>query len=266
VGSVELEQVREWLAPALGREPLEINIVGDVDPQEVVQQVALIFGGGQRQAVEVSPPLALVFPAGQQRTLSALSSTDKAMLAVAWKTDDFWEIGRTRRLNLLAAVLDDRLRVQIREDLGATYAPQVVSQPSRAHDGFGLMKSSLIVAPQQAEPLAKVIKATAANLGSKGVSEDELHRALEPTLTSIKDIKRNNRYWLESVLNLSGRHPQQLQWPLTILEDFTAIKADELTALARQYLAPEQAATVIVSPKAVGDTGAERVERPQAKD
>jgi zinc protease len=266
VGSVELEQVRAWLAPALGREPLEINIVGDVEPQEVVRQVTLVFGGGQRQTAEMSQPPTAVFPAGQQRTLSALSSTDKAMLAVAWKTDDFWEIGRTRRLNLLAAVLDDRLRVQIREDLGATYAPQVVSQPSRAHDGFGLMKSSLIVAPQQAEPLAKVIKATAANLGSKGVSEDELHRALEPTLTSIKDIRRNNRYWLESVLNLSGRHPQQLQWPLSILEDFAAIKAEELTALARQYLAPEQAATVIVSPDAVGNTGAERAERPQVKD
>lgn len=250
---IELGQIREWLAPALSREPLEINIVGDVDPQEVVQQVALVFGGGQRVAAEVPSPVAPVFPAGQQRILSALSSTDKAMLAVAWKTNDFWEIGRTRRLNLLAAVLDDRLRVQIREDLGATYAPQVVSQPSRAYAGFGLMKSSLIVAPQQAESLAKVIKEAAANLGHKGVSEDELRRALEPTLTSIKDIKRNNRYWLESVLNLSGRHPQQLQWPQSIFEDFAAIKAEELTALARQYLAPELAATVIVSPKSANN-------------
>jgi zinc protease len=80
------------------------------------------------------------------------------------------------------------------------------------------------------------------------VSEDELRRALEPTLTAIKDIKRNNRYWLESVLNLSGRHPLQLQWPLTITESFAAIKAEELTALARRYLAAEQAATVIVRP------------------
>ena len=245
---------------------MEINIVGDIDPQEVVRQVALVFGGGQRQAGAASPPPAAVFPAGQQRNLSAHSSTDKAMLAVAWKTSDFWEIGRTRRLNLLAAVLDDRLRVQIREELGATYAPQVVSQPSRANDGFGLMKSSLIVAPQQAEPLAKVIKETAVNLGSKGVSEDELHRALEPTLTSIKDIKRNNRYWLEAVLNLSGRHPQQLQWPLSILEDFAAIKAEELTALARQYLATELAATVIVSPKTANNAATERADRPQDKD
>jgi zinc protease len=116
------------------------------------------------------------------------------------------------------------------------------------------MKSSLIVAPEQAEPLANVIKEVAAILATKGVSEDELKRALEPTLTSIKDIKRNNRYWMESVLHLSGRHPQQLQWPLSILEGFAAIKAEELTLLARQYLVPEQAATVIVGPKRVDNS------------
>jgi zinc protease len=176
------------------------------------------------------------------------SSVDKAFLTVAWKTSDFWDIARTRRLNLLAAVLDDRLRVKIREELGATYSPRVISQPSRAHAGFGLMKGSLIVAPEQAEFLAKVIKEVAGSLGAKGVSEDELHRALEPTLTSIKDIKRNNRYWMESVLNLSGRHPQQLRWPLSISEGFAEIKAEDLTALAQQYLVPDQAATVIVSP------------------
>jgi zinc protease len=251
VEKIELAQVKEWLAPVFAREPLEINVVGDIDPQEAARLVARYFGDAQRVQEEAAPAQPVVFPAGAFLRLHAASSIDKALLTVAWKTNDFWDIGRTRRLNLLAAVFDDRLRVQIREELGATYAPQVISQPSRGHAGFGLLKSSLIVAPEQAEPLAKVIREVAGNLGVKGVNEDELRRALEPTLTSIKDIKRNNRYWMESVLNLSSRHPQQLQWPLSILEGFAAIKAEELTALARQYLAPEQAATVIVGPTSV---------------
>jgi zinc protease len=189
-----------------------------------------------------------VFPAGREQRFSVPSSIDKALLIVAWGTSDFWDIDRTRRLNLLAAVLDDRLRIKIREELGATYSPRVTSQPSRGQEGFGLLQSTLVVAPDQAAPLARVIRETAASLGSKGVGEDELRRALEPILTSIRDIKRNNRYWMESVLNLSSRHPQQLQWPLSIIEGFAAIKAEELTALAKRYLQPELAATVIVSP------------------
>jgi zinc protease len=138
--------------------------------------------------------------------------------------------------------------VKIREELGATYSPHVSSQPSRAHAGFGLLTGSLTVAPDQAEALAKVIKGVAADLGRKGVTQDELIRALEPTLTSIKDVKRNNRYWLEAVLNLSSRHPQQLIWPLSISEGFAEIKAEELTALAARYLQESLGATVIVAP------------------
>ncbi|MCL2458085.1 MAG: insulinase family protein [Desulfobulbus sp.] len=250
VEKIDLAQISRWLTTVFAQEPLEINVVGDVDPVEVIQLVRKYFGASMRQAPEARPPQPIVFPAGEQRHLRAASTIDRALLIVAWQTDDFWDIDRTRRLNLLASVFDDRLRVKIREELGATYSPQVTSQPSRASIGFGLMKSSLIVAPDQAESLARAIKAVAAGLADKGISEDELHRALSPTLTSIKDIKRNNRYWLESVLDLSSRHPQQLQWPLTILEGFAAIRADQLTELAKQYLAPERAATVIVSPMA----------------
>lgn len=248
VEQVRLDQVSGWLAPAFIGEPLEINIVGDVDPQEVVQLVSKYFGSEERQEKERPDNVPIAFPAGEQRRLTVGSSIDKALLTVAWKTSDFWDIGRTRRLNLLATVLDDRLRIKIREELGATYSPQVFSQPSRAHLGFGLLEARLTVAPEQAEALARVIKKVAAALGEKGVSRDELQRALEPTMTSIKDIKRNNRYWLEAVLNLCSRHPQQLDWPLTISEGFAAITAEELTALARQYLREHQAATVIVTP------------------
>ena len=251
VEKIDLTQVSQWLAAAFSKEVLEINVVGDVDPTQVVRLVRKYFGAEQRHAVDAGPVRQIVFPSGEQRRLQAASSIDRALLVVAWQTSDFWDIGRTRRLNLLASVFDDRLRVKIREELGATYSPQVVSQPSRISAGFGLLKGALIVAPDQAESLAKAIKAVAADLVGKGISEDELRRALEPTLTSIRDIRRNNRYWMESVLNLSSRHPQQLQWPLTILEEFAAIRAEELTGLARQYLAPERAATVMVGPAAV---------------
>lgn len=260
IAKIGLEQIRAWLRPALSGAPLEINIVGDIDPKVALELVGRYFGHEDRQVSATVPVPIPDFPAGREQRLAVASSIKKTMLTVAWKTSDFWDIDRTRRLNLLAAILDDRLRVKIREELGATYSPQVVSLPSRGHTGFGLMRSSLIVAPDQAESLAGVIRDVAGSLAEKGVSEDELHRALEPTLTSIKDIKRNNRYWMESVLNLSSRHPQQLQWPMTIMEGFAAIKADELSDLARQYLTPEQAATVIVSPVETEEEPAPAVE------
>ncbi len=246
---IELDQVSGWLRPMFAGAPLEIDIVGDIDPAVARGLVGKYFGDEHRQQQDSIPEAGLVFPAGQQRQLSVNSAIDKALLTVAWQTSDFWDIGKTRRLNVLAAVLDDRLRVKIREELGATYSPQVVSQPSRIRPGFGLLQGRLTVAPEQAESIAEIIKGVAADLGKRGVQEEELKRALEPTLTSIRDYKRTNRYWLEAVLGLSSRHPQQLAWPETISEDFAAIQAGELTELARQYLGEDKAATLIVRPE-----------------
>ncbi len=248
VARIELAQIASWLHPVLAGAELEINLVGDFDPLKAEQLVALYFAGGQRKPVEEPEVRPLVFPVGQERRLSVPSSIDKALLAVAWRTADFWDISRTRRLNLLAAVVDDRLRLTIREELGATYSPQVFSLPSRIRPNFGLLQGRLTVDPAQAKTLAQVIKQTAADLGVRGVSQDELHRAKEPVLTSIRDARRTNRYWLEAVLNQSSRHPQQLQWPLTMEADFAAITAEELTALAARYLRAEQAAVVLVAP------------------
>lgn len=243
-----LEQIAAWLEPVFAQESIEINVVGDIDPKEVARLVGSYFGGEQRTSQKVQPAQPLVFPSGGQHRLPLDSSTDKALVTVAWATGDFWDISAARRLNILASVLNDRLRVEIRQVLGATYSPRVFSRPSRVHAGFGLMISSLTAAPDQAELLAAKIREIASGLAFEGVTEEELHRALEPTLTSIRDMQRTNRYWLESVLNLSHRHPQQLQWPLTIREDFTAITAADVTALAKRYLHEKLAATVIVTP------------------
>lgn len=251
ISQVGLNQIRNWLTPVFAKAPLEINVVGDIDPQEALRVLSRVFGHETREAGQdhaVQPPR---FPAGQEKRISVASTINKSMLMVAWKTGDFWDIGRTRRLNLLASIVEDRLRVKIRQELGATYSPEVVSMPSRGVAGFGLLQSFLVVAPDQAQTLSQAIKKVAIELGTQGVTQDELHRALEPTLTSIKDLKRSNRYWMESVLILSSRHPQQLQWPQSIMEDFSSIKADEVTALAREYLQPDQAAVVVVHPQAV---------------
>jgi len=188
------------------------------------------------------------FPAGQTLRLTAPSSIDKAMLVVAWPTADFWNIERTRGLYLLTEVFADRLRKVIREKLGATYSPQVINQPSRTYPEYGVLRTQLIVDPVQIEAVRKEVALVAEDLWKSGVTAEELVRARLPLLTSLKDMVRSNGYWLNSVLSLSSRHPQQLQWPATILSGFESITGDQVSALAREYLDPAKAASVMVVP------------------
>ena len=94
-----------------------------------------------------------------------------------------------------------------------------------------------------------VVKKLIADLAESGASQDALRRAVTPTLTSIKDMKRKNSYWLNTVLNGSEQYPQQLDWSRTIMPDYASITKEEVSALARQYLDNSKAAVIIVKPK-----------------
>ena len=249
VEALNLEQIQGWLEPVFKMSPLEINIVGDIEPGQVRQLLGRYFGAEKRIKGPPVQEKTITFPQGQTLRLIAPSSTGKAQLTIAWKTDDFWGIDRTRGLNVLASVLGDRLRLKIREELGAAYSPQVFSLPSRIDHGFGLMESRLIIDPAQAGHIAEAVRQVAAELAKDGVSAEEFKRAQEPTLTAIRDQMRSNAYWLHTVLSLSSRHPEQLNWPKTILRDFTAMQRESISKLAQQYLQPDQAASVLVLPE-----------------
>lgn len=111
-----------------------------------------------------------------------------------------------------------------------------------------VLRSVVVVDPPQAEMVAAKLRQLGARLTKEKITADELERALEPTLTSIRDIVRTNRYWMHSVLVQSTRHPERLEWPKTIQSDIAAITVDEVSALGAKYLKPEKAAEVILLP------------------
>ncbi len=245
---ISLADVQDWLAPLLRNEPLEISVVGDFDQEQVIKLVGKYFGE-QRKGDQKAEGTQIAFPSGQKLSLNIATDSDKAMLAVAWPTDDFWDISRTRRLSVLASVLDDRLRKQIREDLGAAYSPYVYNQSSTVDPSYGVLRSMMMAEPSKATLLLDKLKEVGTQLAKSTISAEELERALKPTLTSIRDMLRTNRYWLESVLINSSRQPQRLEWPNTIQTDFASIKAEEISALAKRYLLPEKAAEILFLPE-----------------
>ena len=242
------EQIRNWVEPAIVSGGVEVSLVGDFDLKRGRELARLYLGPLAKREQGKVIKGQLQFPVGKTLRLSVDSSIDKAMLVVAWPTADFWDIERTRRLYLLTEVFSDRLRKVIREKLGATYSPQVYNHPSRIYPGYGVLRAQLIVAPGQVEVLSQAVAQVATDLWKSGVTDEEFARAKAPILTSLKDRVRTNEYWLGSVLSLSSRHPQQLQWPATILSGFESVTKEQLTVLAHEYLDPAKAAKIMIVP------------------
>ena len=245
-----MDDLRRWAAPILTAAPMELAVVGDFDVARVIDLAARHLGSlPDRKPPPDDARPGPRFPAGRHLDLAVDTQLEKGLAVVAYATEDLWDIGRTRRLSLLAEVFSDRLREQIREKLGASYSPFVHSWTSRAYDGYGLMSAFVQVDPGQVETVVLEIDRISADLATNGVGADEFRRTREPSLTSIKDMRRQNGYWLNTVLAGAWRHPQQLAWSRTIVADYAAVRAEELSALASRYLVPARRATVRITPR-----------------
>ena len=247
-----LEEVGAWLEEYLMRSYLEISIVGDFDEGRTLELVGRIFGTLQERR-ESKPPYLnerqLIFSRDRSgAAFSANTEIPKAISAVYWPTDDIWDISRTRRLSLLAAVLDDRMRVRIREDLGEVYSIRASNMPSDTFNHFGVLRVITVSNPPQADRVAKLVKEIAGELQSGGVTADELDRALRPLLTGLKDWVRNNRYWLETVMASSQEYPQRLVWAKNMIPDYQSITVEDVDGMARRYLLPENGLAVTIVP------------------
>lgn len=248
---LELSQIESWFGSQLSREPLELAVVGDFDPERIVDLSARYLGSLPRRESsgrDIQRP-GPRFAVGSKFRLSAQTKIDKALVVVSYPTADYWDIRRTRRLNVLAEVFSERLRVGIREKLGASYSPYAFHRAYRAYPNCGLLQAIMLVDPKQAEVMIAETRSIAHELATRGVSTDELRRALDPTLAQIRDMRQSNAYWINSVLMGSSRHPEQFTWARSIEQDYAGITPEQINALAKQYLNNTKASTVLIAPQ-----------------
>lgn len=243
--------LKSWAESKIVVSDLEISVVGDFDRESILNVIAKYLGGIEIPGRIKPETETIKFPEGQFLDVKVASSIEKSLVTVAWPTDDFWNINRTRRLNVLAKVFEERVRKVVREELGVSYSPQVLNYGSRVFDGYGYIIAQLTVQQGSEEEVIEHLEVISKSLYDEGVGQAELERVKKPMITSILDSVKTNDYWLYSVLLGSSRHPVQLQWPTTIVEDFKSITTDELSRLARKYLINEKAAKAEVIPKKV---------------
>ena len=246
-----LDEVKAWVLPELKDGAIEMAIVGDIDVEATIAAVARTLGAlPKRQAKPaLAEARAVKFPAEPfQRHFDIRTEIPKGTVAVYWPTTDSFDIKRGRRLNLLAEVLKDRLRLKVREELGEAYSPGVGSAASDVFPGYGYLQSMLTVAPDRAAQVADIITTLGNDVAEKGVTEDELERAKKPVLTTLRESARTNQYWLAAVLSRAQERPEVLDWSRSRYADNEAITSAELTALAKEYLPAKRASRVTVVP------------------
>jgi zinc protease len=245
-----LDEVKAWLSPTLASGALEVSVAGDFDIETAIADAAKTIGTlGKREPRPSLDDLRKVsFPSKPfDKDFSIDTKIPKSMVTIYWPTSDGMDVHRARRLNILASVLSDRLRVRVREQLGSTYSPTVASSASDVFPGFGYIVATVEVEPAKAQEIEKVVLAVGGDLSAHGSTQDELDRAKNPLLTAVLETERTNRYWM-TVLGRAQEKPEVLDWARSRNADFKSISKAEIDALAKAYLAPESASRVVIHP------------------
>lgn len=248
-----LAEVTEWLKPILAHGGLELGLAGDFDVATALDAVSRTLGALPARAVDPLPDPAKkpALPAKpiQQVWLLEGCEPGKAAVRVYWPGIDDDDFRATRRLQVLAEILNDRLRVKIREELGATYGSLEDVWGSEVWKGYGYFFVEIETTPAMAEKVALLTRRIAAEIVGKGITEDEFDRVIEPRRASLKQELRNNTYWTYHVLSRMQENPGRISWPLTRSSDYMGMQRREVEETARKYLGDPRVYTFIARPK-----------------
>jgi zinc protease len=246
---LSLEHIRQWVGRSLTEDPLELSVVGDFEIDGVIALASKYFGTlPQRKGGQHEPRSGPVFPSGKTLNIQVDTEIPSGLVYVSYPTEDIWNIHRTRRLSVLSDIFSERMRVQIREKLGEAYSPVAYNRAFRAYQGYGIFHTIVEADPAKTSLVIREIKKIAMDISQNGVTQDEVHRSLKPTLNSIKDMRQKNGYWLKTVLTGSKAHPQQIEWSRHIETDYASITPEDITKQAKIYLKNDRAAVVVAVP------------------
>ena len=255
ISNYTIDQVKAWLTPELEKGYLELTIVGDFNQETLLKDLLATFGSLAKR--DAAPPVKTAlsrkvdFPEPpSEKTFSYESKIPQAAATAVWKTDGMrGNIPEVRRLNVLSEIYGDRLREEIREKLGASYSPNAGVGGSDALEGMGYLIGQSIGKPDDIPLLLTTMETIAKELSGKGATQDELNRALAPTLSNLEKTLRDNSYWLSAVLSQSQADPEKLELARSRDKDYRSITLKEINALAKKYYTQKNLHKISILPE-----------------
>jgi zinc protease len=254
LASYEINDAKKWLNRELTKGPIELSIIGDFEPKQIIPELLSTFGALPLRGSlpnDIAELRKIDFPNAPARKIFNYDTKISQAIAVAiWKTAGLrGNQHEFRRLNILASILGDRLREEIREKLGASYSPNAGADGSDALDGMGYIAAQSICKPEDLDRLLESMRKLADDLAKNGATADEFDRALKPTLGILEKSLRDNGYWLNTVMSQSQADPKRLDLARNRDADYRSITLEEINALAKKYLPRDNALEVKILPK-----------------
>lgn len=252
IEKLNAKDFRAFWAPLLASGPIEVQIFGDIDVEKAIEAARLTFGAmkPRKPAPVLAPTTRFPAHAATPVKLTHSGQPDQAAAVIAWQAGGGSDnIAEGRKLEILAAVMRDRLLDRIRSTEGASYSPTVISQSPVGQPGGGRVMAITLIPPEKTELFFRVAREIAADLIAKPLDLDELRRALVPTAQMMVRRSTGNPFWMQQTEGGTA-DPKRYAAINTLARDYGATTPEEIQALAAKYLAPQKDWSLVVLPEA----------------
>lgn len=189
--------------------PLEVGLAGDIDPAAAVSAAAATLGTlGPRRDPPVTPDERLALPVKPRRAIiQHHGANDQAAVVYFGWPAPVADTRESRALRFATDALIDRLRLQLREQRGATYAPTGSVDRSPVQPDYAYAWLRLAFAPAQSAKLSALVNHVADDLARHGLTADEFARLGAPLRAQAGEDLRSNTWWLLQVLLYAQTRP-----------------------------------------------------------
>ncbi|WP_374412220.1 M16 family metallopeptidase [Novosphingobium colocasiae] len=237
---------------------IEIGMVGDLDEDKAIAMVAATFGAlparePQFRSHDDVPPRPFT-TARNLRVIRHDGPADQALVQVIWPTRDDSDPLETLKLGLLERVMRIELTDTLREKLGKTYSPSASSALSRDWKGYGTFAITASIDGAEMAPTRAAIAETVKALRDAPVDADVLLRARAPMLESLANALKTNGGWL-SLVDRAQTESDRIDRYLAAQTRLAALTPADVQAMAKRWLAPGGAVTVLVLPNGAAAPG-----------
>ena len=252
--NIEMSSLQSWLDPNLSSSAIEIGVVGDVDVEEIIKEVARTFGAlpkvDENAPAIDSKDVALEFPQGSPRAvkLSHAGEAGTALLRIYWPAPDGRDVTTSRNVSMLTELFKLRLTEVMREEEGASYSPSAFSFSPRVYPNYGYIGASLELDPKDIDRISAKVDEIAAEFRAGEIDDELFERAIKPARERVETSLENNGYWM-SIISESQTDPERLERHRSRSEAYQNMTVEDLKSLAKTLFDPKDAYRVQVLPE-----------------